>query len=172
MAKLPDSVVKLLKSKRYIHLATSLNDKPHVSLMIYTYYSKGDQSYIIVSTPKDTTKFKNLSSNPNVSMLVHDWVASHDEPSGGEKRRNSLYELLANINKSEISSVSVMLNGEAKILEPQDENYEFLKSVHLNNGVIDDTQAEAFISNCDNRLVLISIDSCQVTDASNNIQQY
>lgn len=174
MSTLPDSVVKLLKSKRFVHLATCFDNVPHVSLMNYTYYSTEDTHYIIISTPTCTTKYKNIVSNPNVSLLVHDWVASN--PSGAEeqgtRRRNSLYEFLANINKSEISSVSVMLDGQAAVVDAEDAKYSFWKSLHLNNGFIDEVQAQNYIAKDDNALVLITIKSCKVTDANDNVQLY
>lgn len=171
--KLPDSVVKLLNSKRFVHLATCFDNVPHVSLMNYTYYNKNGTDHIIISTPTCTTKYKNIVSNPNVSLLVHDWVASN--PTSGEdsgKRRNSLFELLTNINRSEISSVSVMLNGTAEVVDKTSEDYEFLKSLHLNNSFIDKVQAENYITKDDNVLVLIIIKSCKVTDANDNVQLY
>lgn len=170
---LPESVVKLLKSKRFVHLATCLNNVPHVSLMNYTYFNKDGKHQIVISTPTCTTKYKNIVSNPHVSLLVHDWVASN--PTTGEdsgKRRNSLFELLTNINKSEISSVSVMLDGDAEVVDKNDDKYEFLKSLHLNNSFIDDVQAQNYITKDDNALVLITINSCKVTDANDNVQLY
>lgn len=170
---LPDSVVKLLKSKRFVHLATCWDNVPHVSLMNYTYFSDKGHDHIIISTPTCTTKYKNIVSNPNVSLLVHDWVASNptsnEEKSG---RRNSLFELLTNINKSEISSVSVMLDGNAKVVDKNSKEYEFLKSVHLNNSFIDEVQAQNYITKDDNALVLITIKSCKVTDSNDNVQLY
>lgn len=170
---LPDSVVKLLKSKRFVHLATCMNNIPHVSLMNYTYFSKEGNHLIIISTPTCTTKYKNMEANPNVSLLVHDWVASN--PASGEevgKRRNSLFELLTNINRSEISSVSVMLDGTAEIVDKNDKDYELFKSMHLNNAFIDEVQAQNYITKDDNALVVIKIQSCKVTDANDNVQLY
>lgn len=171
--QLPDSVVKLLKSKRFVHLATCFDNVPHVSLMNYTYLNKDSSHYIIISTPKDTTKYKNIIANPNVSLLVHDWVASAPTPGEEQgRRRNSLFELLASINKAEISSVSVMLNGEAAEVPKDGSDYEFLKSLHLNNGFIDEVQAQNYITKDDNALVIITIKSCKVTDANDNVQEY
>ncbi|GBL47763.1 hypothetical protein ACI3LY_003365 [Candidozyma auris] len=169
--RLPEHVTKLLKSKRYVHLATAKDNVPHASLMNYTYYSKNETPYIILSTPRDTTKYRNIESNPHVSLLIHDWVAGDDElaPSG---RRNSLYELLANMNKAEIRSVSVMLNGRARIIDPASEDYKFYKSLHLNNTLVDEAQAETFIQNENNSVVLITVDSCQITNTNNEVQTY
>ncbi|KAI7702705.1 hypothetical protein KC353_g14562, partial [Hortaea werneckii] len=34
---LPDEVITCLQNSRFLHLATALNNRPHVSLMNYTY---------------------------------------------------------------------------------------------------------------------------------------
>lgn len=173
MSSLPPSVTKLLKSKKLVHLATCNDSKPHVSLMNYSFIVKEDAAYIVLLTPTCTTKYKNMVANPNVSLLVHDWVSSSSAPGEEQgKRRNSLFELLANINKAEISSVSVMLDGEAHELKKGSEEYDFYKSVHLNSGFINETQAENYIAKDDNALILVTIRSCQVTDADNNVQTY
>lgn len=176
-ANLPDSVIKLLKSTRFLHLATSLNDVPHVSLMNYTYYNKGEESFIIFTTPKDTTKYRNILANPNVSLLVHDWISAKstesEQPQTNSGRRNSLFELLANMNKAEISSVSVMLTGKAEIVAPEDhERHAFYKSLHLNNSLIDEVQSKNYIADEKNALFVVKVSACQVTDTNDNIQQY
>lgn len=168
-AELPNSVVNLLKTKHFVHLATCLNNTPHVSLMNYTYYSQGPNHYVIISTPINTTKYKNMTNNPRVSLLVHDWITSTQPETG---RRNSLYELLTNINKAETNSVSVMLDGEASVVDKADKSYTLYKSLLLNSGFIDDVQASNYLTSDDNALVLITINACKVTDASNNVQLY
>ncbi|CUM64646.1 uncharacterized protein PRCAT00002255001 [Priceomyces carsonii] len=178
MQELPDSVTSLLKSTRFVHLATCQNNIPHVTLMNYTYYNKPSegQSYIIITTPRDTIKYENILANPNVSLLVHDWISAKASDNNGEtenKRRNSLYELLTNLNRTEISRVSVMLTGKAKIIEDTDsDEYKFYKSLHLNNTLIDDNQAKNYISNDNNVLVLVKIERCKVTDTDDNVQEF
>lgn len=176
--KLPDPVVKLLKTTRFLDLATCHNDIPHVSLMNYTYYH-GDADYIIFTTSRKTTKFANIQANPNVSILVHDWVSTKpvDINSAGEvvpPRRNSLYELLANLNKSELSRVSVMISGTCDIIDKENdpERFEFYKSLHANNAKIDETQVRNYIECADNALVILNILGCKVTDTDDNVEEY
>ncbi|CAK7894669.1 hypothetical protein CAAN1_02S03994 [[Candida] anglica] len=172
---LPDSVTTLLKSSRFVHLATCLNNIPHVSLMNYTYYRDSNGDYIIITTPQKTTKYNNMVLNPNVSILVHDWVSAKSNTSGEDStsgRRNSLYEMLTNMNRTEISSVSVMIDGKAEILKSDSEKFNFYKSLHLNNDSIDQVQAKNYIECEDNALVLIRIEGCKITDTENNIQQF
>lgn len=177
---LPDSVTTLLKSTRFVHLATSVNDIPHVTLMNYTYYhdNDGPTDVIIMSTPRNTTKFTNLQTNPNVSLLVHDWISAKESaPSSSSNdqppRRNSLYEMLANINKNEISRVSVMILGKAQVMSPDDPKFSLYKSLHLNNNKIDLLQAKNYIEDdVENALVVIAIDQVKVTDTEGNIEVY
>ncbi|CAG87987.1 DEHA2E10208p [Debaryomyces hansenii CBS767] len=173
--KLPESVTKLLNSTRYVHLATCLDNIPHVSLMNYTYYH-GNEDYIIMTTPKGTTKYENMVANPNVSLLLHDWMAakttSEDTSEATGKRRNSLYEFLTNLNKTEISRVSVMINGRAEELSVDAEKHNFFKSLHLNNSSIDEVQAENYIKDGNTALFIIKIDLCKVTDTENNVEEY
>ncbi|EMG47988.1 hypothetical protein SBY92_002984 [Candida maltosa Xu316] len=176
--KLPESVLNLLNSSRFIHLATCLDNKPHVSLMNYTFFHKGNKDVIIISTPKTTKKYSNMVSNPNVSILIHDWISvkgsdkSTSSDSSTQPRRNSLYELLANFNRNELSRVSVMLDGNARILAQDDPEYNFYKSLHLNNSKIEDNQVKNYIEKDDNALVLIDINCCKVTDTDNNVEEY
>ncbi|CAI5759897.1 unnamed protein product [Candida verbasci] len=182
--KLPQSVLNLLTSSRFIHLATCLNNKPHVSLMNYTFFHQDNTNIIIISTPKKTTKYDNIISNPNVSILIHDWISVKNTPEStnetnndndnNDNRRNSLYELLANFNKNELSRVSVMLDGQAKVIDKSKDKskFDFYKSLHLNNCKIDQLQAKNYIENDDNALILIEIKSCKVTDTDNNVEEY
>lgn len=76
------------------------------------------------------------------------------------------------MNKNEIRSVSVMLDGTAQIVSPDDEGYEFYHSLHANNSQIDQDQAKAYIDCTNNALVVVEIASCKVTDTNNNVEQY
>lgn len=151
--------------------------------MNYTYFRDPESDYIIITTPRNTTKFENIIANPNVSLLVHDWISAkattsqpeesrQDTASTSSGRRNSLYELLTNLNKTEISSVSVMISGKAEILDPSSEKFDFYKSLHSNNSLIDQNQAKNYIECADNALIVIRIEGCKVTDTDNNIQEY
>ncbi|ODV79137.1 uncharacterized protein CANTADRAFT_51664 [Suhomyces tanzawaensis NRRL Y-17324] len=180
MSELPGSVTNLLKSTRFIHLATCKDNVPHVSLMNYTYYHGSEGDYIIISTPKKTTKYENIVANPIVSLLVHDWISAKDNNSGEDKsgapneRRNSLFEMLANINKNELGRVSVMITGTSTILDKEKDatSFEFYKSLHLNNSKIDQVQSKNYIECDGNALIAIKFDSVKVTDTDNNIELY
>jgi hypothetical protein len=104
---------------------------------------------IIMTTNPSSRKTHNLISNPNVSLLVHDWV-SHRPPTTGrsgsitssgeragsppaETSRSSLATLLANLNTSALSSISATINGEARLVERGTEEERYLREAHLEN---------------------------------------
>ncbi|KAG0657937.1 hypothetical protein C6P45_002309 [Maudiozyma exigua] len=84
--KFPHHLIELIKTSKYVHLATASTDCiPSVSLMNYTYIPadktfKNDSAekdcYIIFATFNNTEKYINILSNPTVSMLFHDWVTA------------------------------------------------------------------------------------------------
>ncbi|RDW77629.1 FMN-binding split barrel-1 [Coleophoma cylindrospora] len=146
---LPAEVVQCLQNARFLHLATCTDGFPHVALMNYTYLPTSPYSSspsVIMTTNPSSKKTHNLISNPNVSLLVHDWV-SHRPPttnarrmsadrSGSpppEVRSSSLATLLANLNTSALSSISATINGEARIVEQGTEEEKYFREMHLEN---------------------------------------
>jgi hypothetical protein len=157
---LPPEVSQCLKNARFLHLATiasttsptSAPPVPHVSLMNYTflptYHHHGP--VIIMTTNAQSLKTQNLLSNPNVSILVHDWV-SHRPPttttlpgSSGDNNaragsppaaatRSSLASLLLNLNTSALSSISTTITGQARFLERGSDEEKWCKEMHLAN---------------------------------------
>lgn len=74
---LPSEVVACLENARFLHLATSADNVPHVSLMNYTYlpdspFTPRGVPVIVMTTNPASRKAENLVGNPNVSLLVHD----------------------------------------------------------------------------------------------------
>ncbi|TVY32063.1 Pyridoxamine 5'-phosphate oxidase-like protein, partial [Lachnellula occidentalis] len=152
---LPEEVAQCLHNARFLHLATCTALSPHVSLMNYTYLPAGTSPYtpspcIIMTTNPASKKSQNLVSNPRVSLLVHDWV-SHRPPtstrSGNGHRgsvsperngggRSSLAELLVGLNTSELSSISVTIYGEARLVEAGTEEEGFYRRRHLENNTL------------------------------------
>lgn len=86
--KFPNHLTNLIKTSKYVHLATASTDCiPSVSLMNYTYIPadktfKGNSNdkdcYIIFATFNNTEKYINILSNPIVSMLFHDWITANN----------------------------------------------------------------------------------------------
>lgn len=152
------SAIRLLPSitaddVRQLHLATCTNNIPSVALMNYTYLPSTPYSSsptIIMTTNPTSKKTHNLISNPNVSLLVHDWVShrpptarreSDAAPSGSpppDASRSSLAALLLNLNTSALSSISATINGQARIVERGTEEEKYLRDRHLENNTFAD----------------------------------
>ncbi|KAF2691504.1 hypothetical protein K458DRAFT_286284 [Lentithecium fluviatile CBS 122367] len=150
---LPDEVVTCLQNARFLHLATSLHNVPHISLMNYTYLPSTPYSAyptIIMTTPPSSRKTLNLESNPLVSLLVHDWV-SHRPPTLGQPGRSpspsrpnprsgSLAELLLGMNTASLSRISTTINGLARIVPSGSEEEAWCKAQHLANNTFGPTE--------------------------------
>lgn len=121
--------------------------------MNYTYLPSSPYSsspVIVMTTNPSSKKMTNLAANPNVSLLVHDWV-SHRPPttstrrlSGGgdgsfsyspppERRPGSLASLLLNLNTAAVSSISATINGTARLAERGSDEESFYREQHLEN---------------------------------------
>lgn len=85
----PSHLVELIKSSKYVHLATASNDCiPSLSLMNYIYVpaeatfghenAKCKDDYIIFATFATTEKYTNILSNPTVALLFHDWITANN----------------------------------------------------------------------------------------------
>ncbi|CAK7198935.1 hypothetical protein SEUCBS139899_001603 [Sporothrix eucalyptigena] len=80
---LPTEVVQCLENARFLHLATCVDNVPHVSLMNYTYLPSAAGApdhpiaapVIVMTSNPASKKTHNIVANPNVSLLVHDWVS-------------------------------------------------------------------------------------------------
>lgn len=118
--------------------------------MNYTYLPPSTSPYssqplIIMTTNPSSKKWTNLSSNPSVSLLVHDWVSHRPPTSGrrlsggspGPEHRSSLASLLLNLNTQAVSSISATISGEARLVEPDSEEEKFYRKAHLENNTFE-----------------------------------
>ncbi|KAJ9665854.1 hypothetical protein H2201_003978 [Coniosporium apollinis] len=151
---LPDEVVACLQNARFLHLATSHHNVPHISLMNYTYLPQTPyhpHPIIIMTTPPPTSSQKtaNLLNNPRVSLLVHDWVSHRPptlsqegrapSPTRGTAERSSLASLLMGINTAALSRISATINGTARLVEAGSDEETWLKKQHLENNTFCDS---------------------------------
>ncbi|MBN1850383.1 MAG: pyridoxamine 5'-phosphate oxidase family protein [Deltaproteobacteria bacterium] len=58
----------LIKQKDMCVLATAFDNRPHCSLMAYV--TDDDCGEFYMATGRETTKYKNLTANPQVSLLI------------------------------------------------------------------------------------------------------
>jgi len=128
--------------------------------MSYTYLPStpfSSKPTIIMTTPPSSRKTSYLQSNPNISILVHDWV-SHRPPSlastdaqlsASPERElhgaSGLASLLAGINSAALSSISVSIGGTARILEQGSEEANWFKARHKEHNTFGDAVNSADI---------------------------
>ncbi|KAI0018151.1 pyridoxamine 5'-phosphate oxidase [Xylariomycetidae sp. FL0641] len=198
VSQLPPEVVQCLENARFLHLATCVDNQPHVSLMNYTYLPSSQYSsapVIIMTTNPSSKKTNNLLANPNVSLLVHDWVSHRPptqgrRPSGGSpgpEHRSSLASLLINLNTSAMSSISATINGTAKMVERGSDEERYYRDQHLENNTFDaessafnrqpqvpqeDGGRECFVAAEEVRVVLVQIKDIRTSDWKGGVRDW
>ncbi|KAK0656290.1 hypothetical protein B0T16DRAFT_316532 [Cercophora newfieldiana] len=163
-SELPTEVVQCLENARFLHLATCVDNMPHVSLMNYTYMPSSPYSsapVIVMTTNPASKKMNNLVANPNVSLLVHDWVSHRPStttarrlsgsgrvsPGPGPELRgpqSSLATLLFNLNSSAVSSISATINGVARLVDRGSDEESFYREKHLENNTFENESPTNF----------------------------
>ncbi|KAI0883915.1 uncharacterized protein GGS22DRAFT_166409 [Annulohypoxylon maeteangense] len=201
VTSLPQEVVQCLENARFLHLATCIDNQPHVSLMNYTYIPSSQYStapVIVMTTNPSSKKTNNLVVNPNVSLLVHDWV-SHRPPtqgrrmsggSPGPEHRSSLASLLLNLNTSAISSISATINGTAELVSRGSDEEAFYRSQHLENNTFDseggvgvfnggsgehvpeDGGRECFVAGEEVRVILVHVKDIRTSDWKGGVKDW
>jgi nitroimidazol reductase NimA-like FMN-containing flavoprotein (pyridoxamine 5'-phosphate oxidase superfamily) len=63
-----DKIKAMVKQEDICVLATVSGNKPYCSLMAYASNDEGTEIYMV--SHKDTQKYRNLTDNPNVSLLI------------------------------------------------------------------------------------------------------
>jgi nitroimidazol reductase NimA-like FMN-containing flavoprotein (pyridoxamine 5'-phosphate oxidase superfamily) len=76
-----DKMKATVKEKDICVLATVSGNKPYCSLMAYTSNDEGTEIYMV--SHKDTQKYRNLTDNPNVSLLID----TRDEDKGPKRSK-------------------------------------------------------------------------------------
>ncbi|POS83739.1 hypothetical protein EPUL_003168, partial [Erysiphe pulchra] len=201
---LPSEVVQCLQNARFLHLATCTNLIPHVALMNYTYLPTSpfcNSPTIIMTTNPNSMKTQNLIRNPNVSLLVHDWVSHRPPtttrrcsgPSSGspppEATGSSLASLLLNINTSAMSSISATIFGQARLVDRGTEEERYYREAHLDNNTFvegetfrgengflplerQDGGRETYIEHDEVRVVIVEITDVRVSDWKGRISDW
>lgn len=164
----PQSVNNLLKNNNLLHLATSKDDFPSVSLMSFSYVepTESTPATIILSSHGGTQKVSNIKANPQVSVLIHDWTSQNhltENLSRGHGLGN-LSQYLEKLNQSQLGTTSVTLYGSARI--PSGEEAEYFREKHL----LANPDSACFIKNAD--IVLVVPHTAKVADSSNHVQTY
>lgn len=63
-----ESIQEIIRTNNLAVLATCAENQPHCSLMAYIFLE--EQGLIYMMTQKDSRKFRNISANPRVSLMV------------------------------------------------------------------------------------------------------
>lgn len=128
--------------------------------MNYTYLPQSPYTTtptIIMTTPPSSRKTLNLTDNPLVSLLVHDWV-SHRPPTLSQPgrapsptraagpRQGSLAELLLGFNSAELGRISTTINGVAEIVPHGSDEEKWYKEQHLANNTFEPSEDTASTS--------------------------
>jgi len=101
--KIPEEIKDLMKNNKLCTMATCWEEKPYLSLMNYTYLES--ENNIILSSRKNSRKYKNIQKNKNISLLV-----SSNSP-----------------------KKSATLLGTALTISSGDENEEYYRKLHIEN---------------------------------------
>lgn len=182
--KFPQSLIELIKSSKYVHVATCSNDcQPSVALMNYVYVPsdetfkpKKDSSddYIIFATFEDSDKYQNMLSNPSISLLFHDWIAANNlsmmKHNLFEKKSNAskLENFLQELNQTELNQISATITGKAEIINPLTEESSYYKKLLLRAN----PDADVFILGENTAVVKVKMQRAKVTDIENNVSIY
>ena len=166
----PDHLQYLLSESKFLHLATSNPDTnvPSISMMHYLYIAEEqtflaeDSKLIVFLTPRHTTKFKNISLNKHVSVLLHDWMLSGKENPNEENENFS--NLLKQLNQQELKrNISASITGEAFVLKDE-------KEIQYYQDVLQKEDPESMNYKCDSYAIIkIKITSVKTSDEKNNI---
>jgi nitroimidazol reductase NimA-like FMN-containing flavoprotein (pyridoxamine 5'-phosphate oxidase superfamily) len=76
-----EAIARLFDEQRLATLATMSGEAPYCNLVAFT--PSDDMRTIFFVTPRTSTKYANLSSNPNVSLLIDSRTQSGGDPNSG-----------------------------------------------------------------------------------------
>lgn len=157
---IPAPVAELIEHNTLLHLATSKDDEPSVSLMNFSYIPPTElaPATIVLSSKPQTTKVANIKANPRVALLIHDWT------NRTEKQSHGLSEILHNLNQAQVGRTSVTLYGSARI--PHGEEAEYYRAQHLAKN----PNAECFIRNAE--IILVVPHRARLADFKDHVQTF
>ena len=174
-----------------LHLATCTSLQPYISLMNYTYLASTPFSSfptIVMTTNPSSRKTQNLQSNPNVSLLVHDWV-SHRPATRSEPHRegspppaaasSSLASLLLGLNTAALGRISATINGTARILDEGGDEEKWCREMHVDNHRFREGEDQGsgveegyFLEGEEVRVVVVKITDGRVADWKGGITDF
>eukprot|EP00128_Syssomonas_multiformis_P001821 Colp12_sorted_trinity150504_noHs@35275 len=124
------------------------DNEPHLSLMNFTFVS--DENLFIMTTRRDTKKFADITTNPKVAILVHDFSCIRNLVSEQGFRKTQ----------------SVTLNGVATVREGAD--VDRYKQLHLANN----PAYPQFILGDSIAVITVAIDRAQICDINDRVTKW
>lgn len=166
--KLPPDVIDCLKSAKYLHLGTCVDNVPHVSLMNYILvpagqgaeYTSKEEDCVVMTCSRQTKKFQNITVNPRVSLLVHDWSTRQQATNATD-----LTALLSSLNAASLSRHSITLNGDAEIITGEAEQY-------FKNKMLDRLPETRCYIEDDSAVIAVHFGSARISDKQNNLEKW
>lgn len=150
-------VLLLLKHCSLCYLSTTRQTpnappEPHLSLMKFTY--DRESNVLVMTTRRDTNKFRNLQANPRVAVLVHDFPQHDVTPEGAE---------------GAVNAGSLTLYGNVRLpgTNASEERY---RRVHLDNPHCQGYSQ--FIKGAEYAVLLIDVDFAMLCDKEDKVQSF
>ncbi|KAF3907865.1 hypothetical protein ABW20_dc0107882 [Dactylellina cionopaga] len=193
--QLPPEVLSCLGNARFLHLATCNSTlRPHIALMNYTYIPATKTFYstslptvvsscsgpgvIIMLLSPTSKKLSNLTVNPHVSLLVHDWISqrppkatAQSPTSPTQSTLSPLAQFLHDLNSSELQSFSHTIRGYARILEAGGEEEKYYKAVHMEANKFED--AKCYVEGEEgSSIVLVEVAGGKIADWKGKVSDW
>lgn len=125
--------------------------------------SKTAEDCVIMTCSRRTKKFFNITANPKVSILVHDWSTRQQATNATD-----LTALLSSLNAASLSKHSITLNGDAEILTGDAEQFYKQKMLDSTSG----DEARCYIEDPDSAVIAVHFGSARISDKSNNVEKW
>lgn len=143
---------------------------------------------IIMTALPTSRKTTDLSTNPKVSIVVHDWVTARPptmaDSGQGSAGGSSLANLLFGLNSAAMSRISVSLNGLAEVLSSGSEEEQWCKAEHKRRNTFDeraggsaareanDDAGQAWMDGQDYKVVVVKITDGRISDYKGEVKDW
>lgn len=135
-------IIELLKGEKVCYLATCNGNEPYLSLMNFTFDEESQR--VILSSRRNSKKFKNIMINREVSLLIH-----NDNPG------TALEDI-----------ISVTINGKA--YEEKDDKKDYYQKLHAKKH----SDRHQFIIGDDIVILSVSIDKIHSSDIYDRVSTW
>ncbi|GAB6058207.1 pyridoxamine 5'-phosphate oxidase family protein [Desulfonatronum parangueonense] len=115
-----ESIRTLIQSQDILVLATSDNNIPHTSLMAYV--PSADSTTFFMATYRNTSKFANIISNPQVSLLLDDRNAHPPGDPFAKSSENPSENPSGDPSGNRLKTMALTVHGEAVVLQDPEQS--------------------------------------------------